>query len=435
MILERATDPYMSQIYALIDCNNFYVSCERVFNPQIRNVPVVVLSNNDGCVVARSNEVKNAGIAMAAPYFKCAKELEQMGCHVFSSNYALYGDMSARVMSIISQYCNDMEVYSIDEAFVLIDNNGDIREYMKYIQQQVYQCTGIPVSIGVGYTKTQAKLANYVAKYDMRKGKKLYNGVFSLVTATTSLLDHVYQHVDVGELWGIGRQYTKKLHGYNIHTVQQLIQQPREWIQKQLSIQGVRLVFELQGIVCYPLEQNPEPKKGIASTRSFGASVYDLADMRAAVASYCTRVGEKLRHGGLAASYIQVFVMTNRFKSSSYYQAMGVSLSTQTHYTPDLITHAYGCLDKVFHEGLAYKKAGVMVTGLVPQSHIRTSLFDSVGDIQKQGNAMNAVDSLNKKYGQGAVRLAAQGFSTMWHMNRDKVSPRYTTVWGELLQV
>ncbi|MEM1312553.1 MAG: Y-family DNA polymerase [Patescibacteria group bacterium] len=442
---------------ALVDCNNFYVSCERVFNPSLRNKPVVVLSNNDGCVVSRSDEVKAVGVPMGAPFFKHKDQLQKIDCAIYSSNYALYGDMSRRVVNTLLEFCEDLEVYYIDEAFLSFKGIRlfELENYAKQIKHRVYQCTGIPVSIGIGETKTQAKLANHVAKYDMRKGKKLFKGIFSFLGKPPELIDNVYNNVTVDELWGIGRQYTKKLKQENIHTISDLLNQDLSVIKKKYTIQTARLVNELKGIKCYDLDINPDSKKGIAATRSFGSNVTTLEQLKEAIAQYCTRAGEKLRTEKLAASNIQVFIMTNRFKDNKYYNSIGYTFDTQTNYTPDLIKQAHKCLEKIYKHNLIYKKAGVFVSGLVPQDKVRYSLFETnnnsnnlkeynhnqfkYNDIDSTIHIKKAisktVDRLNKKYGRLKVRSAAIGYSQQWKQNRKMVSPRYTTVWGEVLRV
>jgi DNA polymerase V len=396
---------------------------------------VVVLSNNDGCAVARSDEVKAAGIPMGAPYFKYKAELEKINCKVCSSNYTLYGDMSRRVMSILATISSDIEIYSIDEAFLLFDDSSNLEEFAQTIIKKIYKETGIPVCVGIGYTKTQAKLANYVAKYDMRKGKKIFNGVFSMVNKPQALVDNVYDNTSVSEVWGIGRQSSKKLKNQNINTISDLLVVPEIWVRKNLTIQGLRIVRELKGIICYKLEDNPANKKSIASTRSFGISVTQKSDLAQAISQYCSTVGQKLRKQNLVTPCIQVFILTDRFKENLYYNSITCILEKPTNYTPHLIKEALKALDKIYLSGQKYKKAGVFVTDLVPKNYQQIDLFDDETKSVNNQKAMLSVDKLNKKFGKSKIRSAAVGYNHAWSMNRNLVSSRYTTNWKELLKV
>lgn len=424
----------MPKKFALVDCNNFYVSCERVFNPKLAKRPVVVLSNNDGCVVARSNEVKALGVPMAAPFFKWKEVLEKNNTAVFSSNYALYGDMSQRVMQVLSWYSEELEIYSIDEAFLSLDGiaDEDVEKYCLKIRATVLRCTGIPVSIGVASTKTLAKAANELAKKDGKKENKL-GGVLNLLNKD---LKPYLESLDVGDIWGVGRKYSKMLQSNGIKTAYDFVLQDKAWVKKMMSIVGAKTMLELQGIRCLDLEIKADPKKGIASTRSFGTKIKTLAGLKEAVATYCTRAGEKLRKEGLAATYIYVFVMTDRFQDGYYSDTFGVAMSNQTNYTPELIQYAHKCLEKVFKEGKEYKKAGVFVTGLVPKNTTQLDLFHTPEvDKEKRDRAMAAMDSINKKLGPGSVKSLSLGTNQPWKMLSQKRSKRFTTVWKEILGV
>ena len=424
----------MSKIFALVDCNNFYVSCERVFNPKLIGKPVVVLSNNDGCAVARSNEVKDLGIPMGAPYFKYKEVLEKAGTTVFSSNYALYGDMSHRVMQVLSKFSGDLEIYSIDEAFICFDgvNSSSLESLGKEIRERVFRCTGIPVSVGFARTKTLAKMANELAKKDGRK-ENLLGGVLSLVDVDTG---PYLKLVEIGDIWGIGRQYAKMLRSSNVSNAYEFSLLDSAWVREKMTMVGSKTLNELKGVVCYDLETIPDPKKGIASTRSFGSKVTTLKALEEAVASYVTRACEKLRKEKLAASYLQVFVMTDRFKEGYYYNSIGVSLPNQLSYTPELIKHALECLKKLYRPNLEYKKAGVFVTDLVPENSVKFSLFeDPEIDKAKRDQIMKTMDKINSKYGKHTLKTLAQGLKQPWQMKTEKRSPRYTTVWGEVLGV
>jgi DNA polymerase V len=431
----------MPRVFALVDCNNFYVSCERVFNPRLEGRPVIVLSNNDGCAVARSNEAKALGIGMGEPYFKIKETLLAHDGVALSSNYALYGDMSARVMSILSEFCEEMEVYSIDEAFLSLDNipHLELLEVCKQIRARVLQCTGIPVSIGIAPTKTLCKVANDIAKSDGKKDNR-FGGVYSVVGRPVNEMEYILKHMKVSDLWGVGRKYSRKLSNYGVVNAYQLTQKTDNWIKKQLTIQGLRMVNELRGVRCHNLVTKPDPKKGIASTRSFGKPVITLVELQEAVASYCSVAGEKLRKEKLVASYISVFAMSNRFKSGYYYyNSIGTVLPAPTNYTPELITQALGCLEFIFKPGVVYKKAGIMVTDLFPQDEVPIDLFSDEElekTVRKQKNAvMTSMDMLNNTYGRNTVKLARLGVNTTWNIQSNMRSGRYTTVWDEILKV
>ncbi len=414
-------------MFALVDCNNFYVSCERVFKPSLEHVPVVVLSNNDGCIISRSQEVKDLGIPMGEPAFKLEKEFAQHGVQSFSSNYALYADMSRRVMETLSKFSPNIEVYSIDEAFMLLDNISAATNYCKNIRQTVKQNTGIPVSIGIGPTKVLAKVANRIAKKHAE-----FAGVMELTQQTS---EQFLATFPVSDLWGIGRQYTKLLHTSGIDTALQLQKQTDQWITRHLTIQGLKLVYELRGISCIPLEVAPPAQKNIASTRSFGRKVLELRELKEAVASYATRIGEKLRHQHLIASHIYVFIHTNRFNQDARY-ANGIKtrLPIPTAYTPMLIATAHSLLERIFKPGYKYWKAGVMCFNLLPETAVQQNLFQTYNTNRMQ-LAMQAVDNINKKHGRATVHSASLGFQNSWHMKRNKLSHKYTTAWDELPRV
>ena len=401
---------------------------------------MVVLSNNDGCAVARSNEAKALGVGMGEPYFKFREQFTKAGGIALSSNYALYGDMSSRVMDIIREECEVMEVYSIDEAFISFDGIKPEELIMvgMRIRKRVLQCTGIPVSIGIAPTKTLAKIANEIAKKD-GKNENIYGGIFSLYNKPQEVVDHHLTTVVVGDVWGVGRQYAKFLNLHNITTAFDLTKAQDIWIKKHLTIQGLRMVQELRGVRCYNLQFHPDPKKGIASTRMFGRPVTSLKELQEAVASYTTIVGEKLRKEGLVTANIHVFIITNRFHKNSYYNSTMIVLPDRTSYTPALIAGALQGLQKIFKDGLEYRKAGVMVTDLSPQDEVPVDLFSTREVVEKTRNQknviMNKMDMLNRTYGKNTVRLARLGFDQLWGMRRNTRTPRYTTVWGELLRV
>jgi len=412
---------------ALVDCNNFYASCERVFNPRLIGRPVVVLSNNDGCVIARSEEAKALGIAMGAPAFQNKEIFQRHGVEVLSSNFALYGDMSARVMSVLRSQAPGIEVYSIDEAFLALDDNQG-EAFARELRAQVRQWTGIPVSVGIASTKVLAKLANWVAK----KTPGL-NGVFDLTAAGDT--DEVLARVGCADIWGIGKGLSARLgHGGSIHTARDLKCADMAWVRRELGVVGERIARELNGISCLRLEEMPPPKQGIASARSFGRPVESLAELEEALATYTARVAEKLRAGHLLASHIHVFVTTNPFSSSPLQYTAGAqtTLLQPSNRTPDLIAPALSLLRKIYRHGHRYKKTGIFVTELVSDQRVQLSLFDQPVDAGPKKALAEAVDQLNRRYGTNTVRYGAMGTRQGWGMRQERKSQGFTTRWSEL---
>lgn len=419
----------MPPLFALVDCNNFYASCERVFNPKLAGQPAIVLSNNDGCVVARSNEAKALGIAMGVPAFQIRHLIRKHDVQVFSSNYALYGDLSQRVMETLQQFSPEVEVYSIDEAFLNLSGFTTINltDYGRRIRATVKQWTGIPVSVGIAETKTLAKIANHVAK--RTEGT---DGVFDFTAWPDR--DSVLARVLVEEVWGIGPNSARLLTRYGITTALGLRDADDHWIQKQMGVVGLRTVHELRGISCLPLEQCPPPKQGITCSRSFGRPVTTLAEMREAVAAYTARAAEKLRGEQLAASALTVFLTTNPFTDEPQYSnALALRLPVATDATPELLRVALQGIETIFREGFRYNKAGVMLLELVPVSQVQTNLFDHA-DRERSKRLMKAMDSLNAREGADTVRFAASGFTQRWRTRFARRSPAYTTNWNDLVR-
>jgi DNA polymerase V len=416
--------------YALVDCNNFYVSCERVFNPKLRGRPVVVLSNNDGCIVSRSQEAKDLGVQMAGAAYKHEALFQEHGVEVFSSNYTLYGDMSWRVMDTLSRFAADIEIYSIDEAFLPLDRSQrDLAEYGRTIRATVDQWTGIPVSIGIAPTKTLAKLASDASKKD-----PAHNGVMDLSTASD--IDALLGKMNVGKVWGIGRERSAFLRRYGIETALDLKNAPDRWIKKHLSVMGLRTAMELRGIPCIHLDDAPAPKKAIASTRSFGKAVFDLKDLEEAVAVYADRAAEKLRSQGSAAGVIQVFIRTNPYNGTLYYaDARSVHIENPTSYTPELVKHAHKGLREIYRKGYAYAKAGVVLCNLISESTRQLDLFESYEGLEKRRALMKTIDAINKKLGSNTIRPASTGAEHPWKMKQEKRSNCYTTRWKDLLTI
>ena len=408
----------MPPIFALVDCNNFYASCERVFNPRLEGQPIVVLSNNDGCVIARSNEAKALGIGMGVPEFQIRPLLRAQHVQVFSSNYTLYGDMSQRVMETLEQFCPYLEVYSIDEAFLGLSGfvSRNLTEYGRTIRTTVKQWTGIPVSVGIAETKTLAKLANRVAKRTPDTG-----GVFDLLACPDR--DALLGRIPVADVWGIGRNHAHLLTQHGITTALQLRHVDDQWIRKRMGIVGLRLVLELRGVSCLDLDQCPAPKQSLTCSRAFGTLISTLADMEEAVSVYTSRVAEKMRRERLAATVLTVCLTTNEFKEGPQYSnAMTLRLPVATDSTADLTRSALQGIRAIYRDGYRYKKAGVMLTGLVSASQIQTDLYDDQ-DRGKSKRLMAALDSINDRWGGRHAPVCVKWY----HQSlEDAVSPTLT---------
>lgn len=410
-------------IIALVDCNNFYVSCERVFAPRIEHKPVIVLSNNDGCVVSRSNEAKALGIGMAVPEFTVRKIIQKHNVQVLSSNYALYADMSQRVMEVLEHFCPDMERYSIDEAFLSLDGfrSRDLNRYAQSIRATVKQWTGIPVSIGLAETKTLAKVAGRISK----KG----DGVFDLSRPDTA--PHL-AITPVGDVWGIGPAHSRFLQEHGIKTALQLRDTDNQFIKTHMGVVGVRLVMELRGVSCLNLEQCPAPKQGITCSRAFSRMLVTLDELEEAVSSYATRAAEKLRADGLAVTRLTVFLKTNEFKDvPQHNESMTKKLPIPTDATHELIRSALTVLRKIYQRGFEYRKAGVMLTELVPVGEVQADLFENQNR-ERTSKLMTALDSVNARFGSGTLQYASSGITRTWKTQFQKLSPAYTTDWNQL---
>lgn len=420
-----------SKVFALVDCNSFYVSCERVFYPSVNNKPVVVLSNNDGCAISRSDEAKKLGIKMGAPIFKCQDIVKQHDVKVFSANFVLYGDMSNRVMSVLSEFTPNLEIYSIDEAFLSLDGfeHLGLESYAKDIRQSVKRQTGIPVSIGVAATKTLAKVANHYAKDHVET-----NGVFTLVDEDK--IKFILSQTPVGEVWGIGKEKAIFLKRNGIKTALELRNAPEEWIKKHLTIATLRTVQELRGNPCMSLEEVQPNKKAIATTRTFGYEVSRLSEMEEAVAAYVSRSAEKLRRQKSLAGHIQVYVETNPFKDTPYYRnSVGIDVSPQTADTARLIEIAKNLLKRIYREGLCYKSCGVILMNLTPQTNEQDYLFEEKYQGSARQKLMEVMDRYNRGTTSGKIFMAAEGLGKPWFMKQAKRSKRFTTRWDELLEI
>jgi DNA polymerase V len=415
---------------ALVDCNNFYVSCERVFQPELRGRPVVVLSNNDGCVIARSNEAKALGITMGAPWHLHKDRFAAAAVIVRSSNYALYGDMSSRVMSVLSRFTPDLEIYSIDEAFLGLQGFGDrLESHARALRAAVFQWTGIPVSVGIAPTKTLAKVANRIAK----KGEKHGGAVLLLDEAAR---DVALGRLELTDLWGIAGPLAARLKAIGINTPLDLKRGDPWLIRERLGVVTMRLALELRGVSCLGLEREIPDRKSIMASRSFGRLVTTLAELREAVASYTARAAEKLRRQHLATAHLMVFIETNRFKpdDAQHCASRAVHLPVATSDTGKLIGAALAGLGSIGRDGYRYKKAGVVLLDLHRVSVVQEGLFDKA-DNPRRVELMRTVDRLNMRFGRDTVTFAAAGIRRPWKMSREFLSSCYTTAWDELLRV
>jgi DNA polymerase V len=417
---------------ALVDCNNFYVSCERVFNPKLEGVPVIVLSNNDGVAVARSAEARALGVNMAEPWFKFEKLAKKHGIIALSSNYTLYGDMSARVMSILSTFSPKQEIYSIDECFLDLEGfpPETLVEYGQKIRQTVRRNVGIPVCVGIADTKTLAKLANHCAK----KGFAGADGVCDFGRGSEAQLSKLFGRIPVGDVWGVGRKNTEKLLTLGIKTVEDLRTANPERIRSQFSIVLVRTQQELNNVPCIELDEAGTPRQQIMVSRSFGATVTALEDLSESVAYFATTAAAKLRQDGSVAASVCVYLHTNAFKEGEpqYQQSKIVPLSQPSDDTTVLVKAALAGLKQIYRGGFSYKKSGVMLMGLQPKGSVQPTLFDNPVEHAKSDGLMHVMDEINRKMGKGSVGIAASGVGHGWAMRRDKMSPNYTTDWNEL---
>ena len=411
-------------MFALCDCNAFYASCEAVFQPRLWGKPVVVLSNNDGCVIARSSEAKALGIPMGAPAFQWRQHFQENAVEVFSSNYALYGDMSRRVMQVLRQHAAAVEVYSIDEAFLSLEGMAatGLEPHARQVRQTVRQWTGIPIGVGVAASKVLAKLAN-------RQAKK---------TGGVCVLDHesragqdLLEDWPVGELWGVAGRLAARLSALGILTAGQLARAKRPLLRQKFGVVVERMALELSGTSCLELEEVQPDRKNICCSRSFGRPVESLEELGEAVATHASRAGEKLRRQGLAASAVCVFLMTNRHRPElpQYHPQAGRELVVPTSFTPELVGECQRILRAIYRPGYRYVKAGVLCLELVPDDEKQASLFRPVDPEReaKERRLMEAADKLNLWYGRGTVRTAATGVRQDWQMRRDRLSPCYTT--------
>lgn len=418
----------MSTVFALVDCNNFYVSCERLFRPALNTRPVVVLSNNDGCIIARSNEAKSLGLVMGGPYFKQKALLRRHGVQVFSSNYALYGDLSNRVMATLQQMEPDVEIYSIDEAFIRLPAQGDrtFCQQGRRIKKTVDQCVGIPVSVGIGQTKTLAKLAATVAKKE-----RCREGVFHFEDDRQR--DKILAGISVQKVWGIGSRSCKKLNRHGVYTALDLQQSDSRWIRKFMGLSCARTVLELRGQSCISLEATPSSRKSIVSSRSFRRPVTELSDLKEAVSCYISIAAGKLRKQELVAANLHVFLATSRFRTDIPHcsDSRMIALSQPTSSTPLLIKAGIQELTSLYKKGVPYNKAGIMLTGLSRANRQQRNLF-LPAESREDSQLMAALDQINERWGRDTLRYGSSGLTRAWSMKQSRKSPAYTTCWAEL---
>ena len=420
----------MSTIIGLVDCNNFYVSCERAFRPDLEGKPVVILSNNDGCAVARSNEAKALGIGMAEPAFKIRHLVDEAGLVMLSSNYTLYGDMSARVMSVLADHVPAIEVYSIDESFLLLDGMPmtDFTPWARELRETVRRWTGIPVSIGIATTKTLAKMSNRLAKKAPKTG-----GVLDLASHP-EWLDRALSQTEVKDLWGVGPAFTAKLTVQGIRTAKQLRDAEDGWIRKNLGNVGLRTVMELRGVAVHDLETEPEPRQSCCVSRSFGEATSSRDDVRDAVVTFAGRAAEKVRRSGLVAGVVQAFIATDRFRHGDpqHSAAVSVKLPSPTDSTPRIIEAALRALGAAWKDGFAYRKAGVILLELVAPGDVPRDLF-SPPPSPKSAALMGALDATNQRFGRDTLRFGGLiAEDAGWKMHQGNKTPGYTTSWEDI---
>lgn len=392
--------------FALVDCNNFFVSCERVFRPDLKDKPVIVLSNNDGCVISRSNEAKALGIKMGAPFFKIKNLISRNNLNVFSSNFTLYGDMSRRVMATLSECVPEIEIYSIDEAFLLLDGyTTDLIAHAKSFQDKVRRWTGIPVSIGIGLTKTVAKLANFVAKEYAR------SGIYNLLSSSTR--EKAYKKIPIEEIWGVGRRLLKSLNAMDIFTVEDFVKTDPALVRKKFSIVLLKTQKELQGDSCLALEEQEAPSKSFISSRSFGKQVTQLDDLRAAVTMHVDKIARKLRKQKLAVNQLYVYAYNSRFAEDARQFSCVVQLPYATNSNGPLLDIALRGLESVYEKGVIYKKAGVMAFNLLPEGAYAQDLFTPVEDPKHQ-QLSKLMDGINSKFGRHKIFNGSFGTTRDW---------------------
>lgn len=417
----------MAHFIAIVDCNSFYASCEKVFRPDLEGKPVLVLSNNDGVVIAASSEAKELGLN-GKPFFKIQDQIRKYDAKVFSSNYTLYGDISQRIMDTLEQFCPKVEVYSIDEAFLHFNNfnPNTITEHNTKIREIIKKWIGMPVTIGIAKTKTLAKIANRFAKKN-----KLESGVLNLCDYDD--LTDFLANTKIADVWGVGSQYRKLLEKYGIETAYDFANADRKWVRKRMTVVGERTWLELNGVPCVEIEDEPPAKKAIISSRSFGKMTDSKEEVSEAVAFFTSRAAEKMRKQKSAAKVMSVFLRTNKFKTelAQYHNGVQINLPVPTSITGELVEFALKGFEQIWRDTYLYQKVGVMLTELVPDSNAQFGLFDDKNRMNAN-IATSTMDKINEKLGSNKVFVASTGNKRDWSMKREFLSPRYTTYWNEL---
>ena len=417
-------------MYGLADCNNFFVSCERVFRPDLNGKPVIILSNNDGCVIARSNEAKRLGIKMGHPYFQLEALIKRHNVTVFSSNFALYSDMSRRVQQTLRTLCPETEVYSIDESFLNLRGikEEELDAFGHYVSRKVLKDTGIPISVGVSHTKTLAKIASKLCKqYPKLRG--------SCYMYRPEDIEKVLRKFPIEDVWGIGRRFSVMLKSRNINTAYDFAQQPLDFVRSRMHVGGMKTWYELHGRPCIEFEAHIPDKQQIMVSRSFSTELSDVEDLKEQVSLFTSMAAEKLRKQGSVCHAIQVFLLTNRFRheQEQHYDNQLITLPAASDSTVELVNIAVKATAAIFRPGTFYKKAGVILTQFSPKESVQTVLFDEV-DREKHDKLMHAMDKINEKQGQRSVVVATAGFDGI-RMNRNHLSPNYTTDWNDILTI
>lgn len=417
-------------MFGLCDCNNFFVSCERVFNPSLEGRPVVVLSNNDGCVVSRSNEAKAIGIKMGQPLYQIRDMIKRHNVAVHSGNYHLYGDMSERVMTTLKEHIQQIEIYSIDEAFLCLDGFPEekLPEFGKTLAQTIKRNTGIPVSIGISHTKTLAKIASKLCK----RYPKLNNACFMQRDAD---IEKVLSTYPIEDVWGIGRHHSKMFHDNGINTAAQFCKLSEEWVKNRMNITGVRTWRELHGEPCINFSDHVADRQSITVSRSFAKELYDIKELHETITTFTSIATEKLRKQHSVARQLQVFILTNSHREDRPQHREGaiIQFTTPTDSTLEIVKAATSLLSRIYRSGFGYKKAGVSLSDITPANAIQAQLFDEI-DRPKHKRLMQAIDKINATQGGETIKLVSQGNITGF-TNRDYLSPQYTTKWDDILVV
>lgn len=419
-------------MYALVDCNNFYASCERVFNPSLNGKPIVVLSNNDGCVIARSNEAKALGIKMGVPAYQIEAEIKHYDIQVFSSNYTLYGDMSNRVMNTLQNFVPEIEIYSIDEAFLNfagMERNFNLKKYGEKITKTVLRNTGMPVSMGIAPTKTLAKVANkFAKKYPNYKNVCVIDNEEKRIKSL--------KLTEIGDIWGIGYRYAKKLRKMGVSNAYDFANLDKYWVRKNMTVVGERMWRELNGEPCIEMELETPPKKQICTSRAFGKMVTSYNEIEEAVSTYAGICAEKLRKQNGCAVSLMVFIHTNNFREDlpQYFQNYVINLPIPTSSTLEIVKYSLKALKMIYKDGYRYKKAGVIITEITPDNNIQGNLFENV-DIGKHARLMEVMDQVNSGFTRNLITLAVQGIKRSWSLRQEQLSGCYTTKVDDFIKV